>query len=60
MTALIWLIPLALILGSIALIGFFWTIRSGQYEDTKGDASRILYSEDRPIIDEDDVDEGEI
>ncbi|MBL4869453.1 MAG: cbb3-type cytochrome oxidase assembly protein CcoS [Robiginitomaculum sp.] len=55
MTALIWLIPLAMILGILALTAFFWTIRSGQYEDTKGDASRILYSEDRPIVNEDEV-----
>ena len=55
MTALIWLIPLAMVLGILALTAFFWTIRSGQYEDTKGDASRILYSEDRPIVNEDDL-----
>lgn len=55
MTSLLWLIPIALCLGLVALTAFFWTIKSGQYEDTKGDASRFLHSEDHPIVDEDDV-----
>lgn len=54
MMALLWLIPIALCLGIVALTAFFWTVKTGQYEDTKGDATRILYSEDRPIVDEDD------
>ncbi len=54
MTALMWLIPLAMILGAVGVGAFFWTVKSGQYEDTKGDASRFLYSDDKPIVDEDD------
>ncbi len=54
MSALLWLIPLAFCLGLIALGAFFWTVKSGQYEDVKGDASRILYSEDRPIVERED------
>lgn len=55
MTALLWLIPIALCLGAVALVSFFWTVKSGQYEDTIGDASRILHSDDHPIVDEDDT-----
>jgi cbb3-type cytochrome oxidase maturation protein len=49
MTSLLWLIPIAISLGAVGLIAFFWTVKSGQYEDTKGDASRILHSEDKPL-----------
>lgn len=55
MTSLLWLIPIALILGTVALGAFFWTIKSGQYEDTIGDATRILHSDDHPIVDEDNL-----
>ncbi|HHI88432.1 MAG TPA: cbb3-type cytochrome oxidase assembly protein CcoS [Hellea balneolensis] len=54
MTALYYLIPIALFLGLIGLILFFWTVKSGQYEDLEGDAARILYSEDKPIVDEEE------
>jgi len=52
MTALFWLIPLALILGLSGLIAFFWSIKSGQFDDPRGDAERILSADDRPIIDD--------
>ena len=55
MTSLIYLIPIAISLALVGLTAFFWTIRSGQYEDSKGDASRILHSEDKPIVDEEDL-----
>jgi cbb3-type cytochrome oxidase maturation protein len=42
MTALIWLIPLALFMGLVALITFFWAMRSGQFDDMEGAAYRIL------------------
>lgn len=43
------LVPGALFLGAIGLAAFFWSVRSGQYEDLKGAANRIL------IDDEDDA-----
>ena len=55
MTALLWLIPAALIMGAIGLIGFFWSIKAGQYEDIEGAAARILIDDDGPIVD-DEVD----
>ena len=51
MTALLWLIPIALVLGTAALFAFIWALKSGQFEDTRGDGSRILESEDYPLPD---------
>ncbi len=45
MNALLWLIPLSLALGGGALALFLWALRSGQYEDLDGAATRILYDE---------------
>ncbi len=42
MTALAWLIPIALLLGLLGLIAFMWALRSGQFEDLEGAAYRIL------------------
>lgn len=44
------LIPLMIILGLAFVIIFFWTVRSGQYEDLEGDANRILMDDDDPNI----------
>ena len=46
METLVWLIPLALFLGGLALIAFVWAMRSGQYEDLDGAAARILFDDD--------------
>ncbi len=59
MSAILWLVPAALALGFCGLIAFFWSMKSGQFDDPKGDASRILMSEDRPIVDEDEPDKDE-
>jgi len=50
MNVLTWLIPISLLLGSLGLAGFLYTLRSRQYEDPKGDAERILDDryDDRP------------
>jgi len=50
MTALLWLIPIALALGLFGLIAFFWSVKSGQFEDDKGNAVRILMDDDKPIL----------
>jgi len=52
MTALLWLIPIALILGGLGLMAFFWSVKSGQFDDPEGDASRILLDDDGPIVDD--------
>lgn len=46
MTALLWLIPLTLVLGLAGLVLFIWSVRSGQYDDLDAAAYRIL--DDQP------------
>ena len=46
MDVLLFLIPLAVFLGFIGLLAFFWTLKSKQYEDLDGAAHRILLEED--------------
>ena len=49
MSVLIWLIPIALILGGSGLWAFLWSVRSGQFEDMEGAAHRILMDDDKPL-----------
>ncbi len=50
MSVLGYLIPISLGLGMTGLAVFFWSMRSGQYEDLDGAGERILYDEeDRPL-----------
>jgi len=46
MSMLIYLIPVALFLGALALVAFLWAVRTGQYEDLDGAATRILFDEE--------------
>ena len=46
MSGLIYLIPIALLLGLAGLGAFFWATRSGQYDDLDGAAARILIDEE--------------
>lgn len=46
------LIPLMIILGLAGVIVFFWTVRSGQYDDLEGDANRMLMDDDDPLLPE--------
>jgi cbb3-type cytochrome oxidase maturation protein len=46
MTVLLILVPLALALGFVGLLGFLWALNSGQYDDLDGAASRVLSDED--------------
>ena len=36
------LIPVSLFLGAVGLVAFWWMLRRGQFDDTDGDANRIL------------------
>lgn len=42
MNVLVVLIPVSLVLGALGLVAFLWTVRSDQYDDDAGNASRIL------------------
>lgn len=46
MNVLVYLVPMAVGLGLIGLIGFLWALKSGQYSDVDGAALRILSDDD--------------
>jgi len=46
MSALLYLIPIALFLGLLGLAAFLWALRTSQFDDLDGAASRILFDED--------------
>lgn len=46
MTGLLYLIPIALLLGAMGLCAFLWALRSGQFDDMEGAAGRILFDDD--------------
>ena len=48
MIDLLYLIPIMLALGAVALGAFLWALGSGQYEDLDGAAERILFDDDHP------------
>lgn len=47
MTGLLFLVPIALVMGIGALVAFLWSLRSGQYEDLEG-ASQRIFEDDLP------------
>ena len=46
MEVLIYLVPMALALGLIGLIGFLWSLNSGQYDDLDGAAWRAIIDDE--------------
>lgn len=46
MTGIGFLLPLALGLGLLGLVAFFWSVKSGQFEDLDGAAMRVLIDEE--------------
>ena len=50
MAILYLLIPLSVVL--VFLIGavFWWSVKSGQFDDLEGPAHRILMDDDRPLV----------
>ena len=46
MNGVVILIPIALGLGLIGLVGFFWSLNSGQFDDLDGAAMRILLDDE--------------
>lgn len=49
MSGLVFLIPIALLMGFAGLAAFLWSVRSGQFDDPEGAAHRILISPDEPL-----------
>ena len=48
MESLLYLIPYAISIGILGLIGFIWALRSGQFDDPDGAAARILFDDPQP------------
>ncbi len=48
MDVLLYLIPIALVLGLAGLGAFMWSLKSGQFDDMEGAANRILFDDDAP------------
>ena len=48
MSVLIFLLPIALLLGLAGLGAFFWALRNGQFDDPDGSAARILIDDEDP------------
>jgi len=46
MDVLIYLIPIALLMGLISLAAFVWALKNKQFEDLDGAASRILFDDE--------------
>jgi cbb3-type cytochrome oxidase maturation protein len=46
MNVLVYLVPMALLLGLTGLAAFLWSLRSGQYDDLEGAAVRVLDDDD--------------
>ncbi|MFQ6551135.1 cbb3-type cytochrome oxidase assembly protein CcoS [Aestuariibius insulae] len=46
MNVLLILVPVSLVLASLGLLAFLWSLKHRQYEDLEGDAARILLEED--------------
>ncbi|MES2677877.1 MAG: cbb3-type cytochrome oxidase assembly protein CcoS [Pseudomonadota bacterium] len=47
MTVLIYLIPIALLLGAVGLLAFLWSLKNKQFEDLEGAANRILFNDEK-------------
>ncbi len=46
MNVLVYLVPMALVLGLTGLAAFMWSLRAGQYDDMEGTALRMLSDDD--------------
>jgi cbb3-type cytochrome oxidase maturation protein len=51
MTGIAFLIPVALGLGLMGLAAFFWSLKSGQFDDLDGAALRILIDDENKTDD---------
>lgn len=46
MNVLVYLVPVALSLGLLGLVGFLWSLKAGQFDDLDGAAHRVLDDSD--------------
>ena len=55
MDVLIFLVPLALLLGLLGLGAFLWSLRNGQFDDLDGAAWRAIADDPPPVRRNDDA-----
>ena len=48
MSALVFLVPMALGLGALGLAAFLWALKTGQFDDLDGAAWRAIGDDDLP------------
>jgi cbb3-type cytochrome oxidase maturation protein len=48
MNVLVYLVPLALLLGALGLAAFLWALRHGQFDDLEGASWRAIADDDLP------------
>jgi cbb3-type cytochrome oxidase maturation protein len=48
LNVLVYLLPLALLLGGLGLMGFVWSLRARQFEDLDGAGWRAIADDDLP------------
>lgn len=48
MEILYFLIPMSVVLVFVIAVGFWWSVRHGQFDDLEGPGFRILMDDDRP------------
>ncbi len=46
MNVLLFLVPIAIILGILAIAGFLWALQNNQFDDAEGSANRILFDDE--------------
>lgn len=46
MIVILFLLAVSLAMGSLGLVLFLWTLRSGQYDDLDGAAERVLFEDE--------------
>lgn len=44
------LIPLSIVLVTLAVFVFSWAVKSGQFDDLEGPAHSILYDDDQALV----------
>lgn len=42
------IVPFSTVLLTLAILGFFWAVRSNQFDDLDSPAHRILFDDDEP------------
>jgi cbb3-type cytochrome oxidase maturation protein len=52
MNMLVYLMPVALLLGATGLVAFIWAFSSGQYDDLDGAAERVLLDPEPRQVDD--------